>query len=297
MRKLSTLSVMVWASLAGLCSILFFACASTPESDSEELREEAPVVREEEPEVFTTVNFAQRLQRILQEGTIEEALAAFQNLPPEYENDLEMQLLYASLLVSAGRLEEASTLTDKLLAAHPGNTDVLTLSMMLAKASGDTATKNAKLKELLKADPNNSDANVALAEDQMLRRNYKLAGQYYRKGLEGDPNHIDALSGYGQALYYTGDDKASRNAFKKILEQDPDNSIAYSFLGKLCNLICNIILNRCRNFSSVNQFVHLFFPTILNYCFLLSVLKTLRIRHAKKRAVFSVIIFTNTRLC
>ncbi len=233
MRKLSTLSVMVWASLAGLCSILFFACASTPESDSEELREEAPVVREEEPEVFTTVNFAQRLQRILQEGTIEEALASFQNLPPEYENDLEMQLLYASLLVSAGRLEEASTLTDKLLAAHPGNTDVLTLSMMLAKASGDTAAKNAKLKELLKADPNNSDANVALAEDQMLRRNYKLAGQYYRKGLEGDPNHIDALSGYGQALYYTGDDKASRNAFKKILEQDPDNSIAYSFLGKL----------------------------------------------------------------
>ena len=144
-----------------------------------------------------------------------------------------MQLIYASLLVSAGRLEEASRVTDKLLASHPDNTDVMMLSVMLAKASGDSSAKNARLKELLAIDPHNSDANVALADDQMLRRNYKLAGQYYRKGLEKDPEHIDALSGYGQASYYLGDDRASRSAFEKIIELDPDNSIAYSFLGKL----------------------------------------------------------------
>ena len=233
-----------WTALVGFCTFVFFSCSSTPTESSSN---EAPATTQEakdlasstsepevqEPEVFTTVNFAQRLQKTLDEGTIEDALALFQELPPEYEDDLDMQLIYASLLVSAGKLDEASAVTDKLLASHPENSDVMMLSVMLAKASGDSSAKNAKLKELLKNDPTNSDANVALADDQMLKRNYKLAGQYYRKGLEGDPNHIDALSGYGQASYYNGDDRASRSAFNKILELDPDNSIAYSFLGKL----------------------------------------------------------------
>ena len=228
-----------WAALVGLCAYVFFSCSSTPTEASttiQEAGESAPSISEpavQEPEVFTTVNFAQRLQKTLDEGTIEDALALFQELPPEYEDDMDMQLIYASLLVSAGKLDEASAVTDKLLASHPENSDVMMLSVMLAKASGDSTAKNANLKELLKSDPTNSDANVALADDQMLRRNYKLAGQYYRKGLEKDPNHLDALSGYGQATYYIGDDRASRAAFKKIIELDPDNSIAYSFLGKL----------------------------------------------------------------
>lgn len=224
-----------WLALLGLCSFLLFSCGSTP---TEEPQSELSSITEEysemsEPEVFTTVNFAQKLQELLKEGTNEDALALFQELPPEYEDDLDMQLIYASLLVSADKLEEAAKVTDNLLASHPENSDVMMLSVMLAKASGDSAKKNAKLKELLKNDPNNSDANVALADDQMLRRNYKLAGQYYSKGLENDPNHLDALSGYGQASYYIGDDRASRAAFKKIIELDPENSIAYSFLGKL----------------------------------------------------------------
>lgn len=243
MNKQHCRSLVKWAVLVGLSLFVFFSCSSTPtegiQGEGAQSVQEAtgktaksePVVQE--PEVFTTVNFAQRLQKALDEGTIEDALALFQELPPEYEDDMDMQLIYASLLVSAGKLDEASDVTNKLLASHPENSDVMMLSVMLAKASGDSATKNAKIKELLKTDPTNSDANVALAEDQMLRRNYKLAGQYYSKGLEGDPNHIDALSGYGQATYYTGDDRASRSAFNKILELDPDNSIAYSFLGKL----------------------------------------------------------------
>ena len=241
MNKQRSRSLVIWAALSGVCFLVFFSCTSTPNSESKVSPVEEQVLEEEpsgeelppEPEVFTTVNFAQRLQKVLEQGTVEEALALFEELPPEYEDDRDMQLLQASLLVSAGKLDQASVVTDKLLAAHPEDSEVLMLSVMLAKASGDTKAKNAKLKELLAKDPTNSDANVALADEQMLRRNYKLAGQYYRKGLESDPNHIDALSGYGQATYYTGDDRASRAAFNKILEQDPDNSIAYSFLGKL----------------------------------------------------------------
>ena len=90
-----------WAALVGLCAYVFFSCSSTPTevpTTTQEVGESAPSISEpavQEPEVFTTVNFAQRLQKTLDEGTVEDALALFQELPPEYEDDLDMQLIYA----------------------------------------------------------------------------------------------------------------------------------------------------------------------------------------------------------
>ena len=89
-----------WVALLGLCSFLFFSCGSTPtgepESESSSTEESFEMTEEEvqepevqEPEVFTTVNFAQKLQKVLEEGSNEEALALFQELPPEYEDDLD----------------------------------------------------------------------------------------------------------------------------------------------------------------------------------------------------------------
>ncbi|MBQ8562210.1 MAG: tetratricopeptide repeat protein, partial [Spirochaetaceae bacterium] len=157
MNKQRSRSLVIWAALSGVCFLVFFSCSSTPTSELETPPVEERVPEEElppqEPEVFTTVNFAQRLQKVLEDGTIEEALALFDQLPPEYEDDRDMQLLYASLLVSAGKLDQASVVTNKLLAAHPEDSEVLMLSVMLAKASGDTKAKNAKLKELLEKDP------------------------------------------------------------------------------------------------------------------------------------------------
>ncbi len=193
--------------------------------------ETAPAAADDE--VFSPVNFAGNLQSVLESGSLAEALALFDSLPPEYENDASLQYLHASLLISNGELDKAADITDTLLKKNPDDTDVLLLSAMLAKASGDTAKKSTALKRILSLDPTNSDANVELGEEQMLRRNYNQAKRYYLKGLAGDPGHEGALFGYGQVSYYTGDDEASRSSFEKILESDPENSLAYAYLGKL----------------------------------------------------------------
>ena len=61
-----------------------------------------------------TVDFAQKLQDVLQNGTIEEALALFETMPEKYQNDYSMNLLHASLLVSARNLEKATEIANKL---------------------------------------------------------------------------------------------------------------------------------------------------------------------------------------
>ena len=146
-----------------------------------------------------TVDFAQKLQDVLQNGTIEEALALFETMPEKYQNDYSMNLLHASLLVSARNLEKATEIANKLDVIDPENIDTLVVKSMIAKASGDKKAKSEILKQIIAKDPTNADANVELANEQMLRKNYKLANTYYGKSLQSDPNHEQALFGYGQS--------------------------------------------------------------------------------------------------
>ncbi|MBR5866977.1 MAG: tetratricopeptide repeat protein [Spirochaetaceae bacterium] len=214
------------------------SCISTSEAASAEVEKKEITEITETPEVKKPasfeIGFAEKLQALLQEGKREEAIALFDELPSKHAKNIDLQILLGSLLISSGRLDEAAVQVDKLMAKAPENEDVLMLSVMLSKASGNKEKKSEVLKQLLEVNPYQSEANVELAKEQMLRRNYELAKKYYERGLSGDPKNIDALSGYGQTLYYIGkNDNLSKQTFMKVLELDPENSFAYSFLGKL----------------------------------------------------------------
>lgn len=180
-----------------------------------------------------TVDFAEQLQNILQNGTIQEALALFDTMPEKYQNDYSMNLLHGSLLVSARDVEKASIVAEKLETIEPGNVDTLLLKSMIAKLKGDKKAKSEILKEILAKDPTNADANAELANDQMLKRNYKLANTYYGKSLESDPENEQALFGYGQSAYYNDDLKKAKSSFEKLIQVNPQNSLGWAYLGKL----------------------------------------------------------------
>lgn len=105
--------------------------------------------------------------------------------------------------------------------------------MLVAKSKGDTKTKTQLLKRIVEIDPKNSDAYVEMANDQMFRKKYKLAGNYYLKAAECDPYNTTALIGYGQCAYYQGKFKEAKIALNKALSIQPKNSMAWSYLAKL----------------------------------------------------------------
>lgn len=180
-----------------------------------------------------TVDFAQQLQDILKNGTIEEALSLFETMPEKYQDDYSMNLLHASLLISAGHIEKASVIAAKLETIEPENIDTLVVKSMIAKASGDKKAKSEILKEIIAKDPTNVDANNEIANEYMLKRNFKLANSYYGKSLQTDPNNEQALFGYGQSSYYTDDLKTARTTFEKLVEVNPENALGWAYLGKL----------------------------------------------------------------
>lgn len=176
--------------------------------------------------------FAQALGSALENGSVEDALLLFEKMPAGLENDVDLQILRASLLLSAGRDTEAESLAAALLSSAPKNVDVLGLNVMIAKKNGNSAQKTQFLRQILQVDPQNPDANIELGSEQALKRNYRSARDYYRKALAADPENEEALFGFGKMSYYLEKDDDAKKSFNKILEINSQNASALSYLAK-----------------------------------------------------------------
>lgn len=181
------------------------------------------------------VEFVQNLQNLLNSGNYDAAIAAFDSLSGENASDSSLMLIKVSLLISSGKLNEASSLLKSLEEKDPSNLEILEMQIYIAKAQGEkgTAAKKAAISKVIAIDPNNATANIELAQEQVLNRKYKTARNYYKKALISAPKDNQALFGYGQTSYYLNDIDEARIAFKKMLVLNPQEAIAYQYLGKL----------------------------------------------------------------
>lgn len=224
--------------VACICVIgIFASCASSdvpvvPEKDIAKT-EETSIPIEGEEDVSYMVNFASELQQILKTSSIEEALAAFDTIPIEYQDDENLNYIHASLLLSSGKLDEATIAVKELQLNDPENTDIKFLKAMILKASGDTRQSIALVREILKDEPENIAANVELANSQMSVKNFAVANSYFSQGLKVDSEHPEALFGFAVTAWYLEKDDVAKNAFIKLSQVDPENSMAWAYLAKI----------------------------------------------------------------
>ena len=195
--------------------------------------EEPTDVQSEATVVPEDVAFVRELQSYLAKNDIGGALASFDNLPDALKGNAEIEILRASLLLSAGHTEEAKEAGEALLVRNADNIDVLELNMQTALASGDRKKADAFIKRILASDPNNAAANIALAEQYALRHKFKLANAAYKKALQSESGNIDALFGYGQTAFYIGNIAEAKKSLEAILAQDASHALALSYLGKI----------------------------------------------------------------
>ena len=195
--------------------------------------EASSVAQNEEQPVPADVAFVRELQALLSVKDTEGALKAFENLPDELKENVQLEILRASLLLSAGRTEEAKKAGEALLERESDNIDVLELNMRTALASGDRKKADSLIKRLLASDPNNAQANIALAEQYALSRKFKLANAAYKRALQRESGNIDALFGFAQTAFYIGDTAEAKKSFEAILAEDASHALALSYLGKI----------------------------------------------------------------
>lgn len=180
-----------------------------------------------------SVVFVEKLQNSLEKNSVEETILLFDSIPASLKNSNDMKLLKASLLVSVGRLDEATEITDEILKNEPNSRDAMEIVAQIALAGGNSSAQNAAIKKILASDPNNATANIILGDREQIKKKYKNALNYYRKALLGEPNNRDALFGFAKMSWYTDDLKTAKTFFQKMNELYPEDSESFAYLAKL----------------------------------------------------------------
>ena len=218
-----------------ICAAVLISAKVFPQSAQKrkEVSVESVYLNGENEHKSENVIFAESLRTHLDKNDIDGAIKLFDTLPAKLASDKELKILKASLLLSAGKLDEASHISSELLKSNGGDMDVLELNAQLALASGNKQKIQQILKQILEVEPNNAFANILLGNQQALGKKYQNAERYYRKALTKEPKNEDALFGLGKMLYFQNKISESKNSFEKLLSINPDNADALACMGKL----------------------------------------------------------------
>lgn len=181
----------------------------------------------------TEVDFVSKVGDALRSGDMESALDFFDNMPEEFKADKDLNIVHASILVSAGKLNEARNIVAELEKASKNDLDVLELKMNIASVAGDTKAQNAAMQSILAIDPYNAPANIRQAENYVRVRKYQMAANSYLRALHNDDKNAAALFGYAQMCYYLNNIKDAEKYLAKLIEAEPDNAYAIAYMGKL----------------------------------------------------------------
>lgn len=218
-------STMRAAVAATAIAALALSCVSGPAPEKAE-----PQAKTERPTraKFSRVEFGEKLSALLAKGEMDAALALFDSLPQDQAEDPNLRALKLSVLISAGRLDEGTTLARELEAAYPTNPDVLYAQAVLAGVRGDRAARTGYLERALKADPTNGMAMTGLGLDYYGQKNYPLAKTWLLKALAAEPGNVEALLGLARVQYMQGDLEACGGTLALAIERDPSNSVLWA---------------------------------------------------------------------
>lgn len=150
------------------------------------------------------------------------AIALFENLPAAQRESSAFQLLYASILNSAGRAAEARVIVAKVVAAEPANTEALFVLSSIEAAVGKEREQRILLERILKIDPIHVQALIALGTMSLQSRSWRTGAAYFDRVLDVEPENGDALVGRAQVFRYTQDFQRAEALLNQAIARFPD---------------------------------------------------------------------------
>ena len=154
-------------------------------------------------------------------GEPEAALAAYERSLADAPESPETKLLYARLLMLAGRLDDARDELALLLAADPGNTDALFNLSLVEGLAGREDERAALLERVTAADPGNADALAALGDLALAAGDEAKAAARYDRALAAEPSNLVALTGKSEIAFRGKRYEESADLLTRAIAADP----------------------------------------------------------------------------
>ncbi|MDR1948828.1 MAG: tetratricopeptide repeat protein [Spirochaetaceae bacterium] len=212
--------------VVGALLLLIAACASPPENRPEtRLKPEAPaaVPEPEAPgeEPSGTRAILEKAAALLGRNDFDGALVLFDQIDPVDAESIDIRLLKASVLSSAGRNDESRAIVNGILSGDPENPEALFVLAALEGATGREREQRAILERIIKANPRHTGALTELGAIALRGRSFRTAGSYFDRVLAVEPNHGDALIGRATVYRYNREPKQAEALLNRAVTSYP----------------------------------------------------------------------------
>jgi predicted Zn-dependent protease len=177
---------------------------------------------EPEPEPSGTREILARIAVLLGREDYDGALAFFDRIDPADAETVDIQLLKASALSSAGRTGEAKAIVNDIASREPDNMDVLYVLSVLEGGEGKEREQKKILEQIIKTDPKYVAALVDLGNLAFGgTRSLATAAGYFDRALKEDPDNREALVGRAQVYRYNRDPKNAERLLNRAVRLHP----------------------------------------------------------------------------
>jgi len=153
--------------------------------------------------------------------------------PDASDNPAHAPLDQARAHHRAGRLAEARTLYQELLAAQPGNAEVLYAMAVLAQQAGRLDITIQHLKQAVSHRPDFVAAHIYLGNSHLAMNQRREAVRHYRRAVELEPGHVGAHLNLARLFQQTGRFEQAAAHFETALALDPELAQAHDSLRRL----------------------------------------------------------------
>ena len=203
------------------------SCGSTPSGLT------APPVIEEEQLTDSTITLLLSISELLDQEDFDSALDLFEAIEEENAENMEIRLLRAAVLISAGRTREARLITGEILNSYPDYIPALLVLAAVEESQGRNREQRAALERVLRLEPNNVQALVSMGNFLIRNNNTRQAGAFFDRALAVDPGDGDALLGRAWVYRNNRDSQNARVLLDRAVELYPDWSRPIHERGRL----------------------------------------------------------------
>jgi tetratricopeptide (TPR) repeat protein len=162
-----------------------------------------------------------RITAFLDQNDFDSAIALFNEIEEPERESAGIQLLKASVLLSAGKTEDGRATVQAILSGDAENPDALFVLSTIEGAEGKTREQRQLLERILKKYPNHVDALTSLGTLSLQSRSYRNAMSYFDKALEAEPQNGEALVGRAGVYRYNRDPQNAEKLLSRAVSLYP----------------------------------------------------------------------------
>jgi tetratricopeptide (TPR) repeat protein len=149
------------------------------------------------------------------------ALALFEKINKPASQTVEIQLLRAAVLNSAGRAADARAIASGISSRDPNNIDALLVLAASAAIEGKDREQRTLLERVIKLDSKNLKALSDLGYIALRAQSLRIAAGHFDKALAVDANYREALVGRAIVYRYANNPKRSEQLLNRAIRLNP----------------------------------------------------------------------------